>query len=190
LLKLIKDRTLQISLLSIYHILCFLILLYVIWVIVIRLKLGRFKIELIYQLEYFFLVIPILIVGLLTFMRLPHLYKLIEEGFSNIVIIIGFQWYWVINSYRIFIRNNSLSYLIESRTEVVQSRENWLRFTGSSNDVIHRMYIPSLCFKMDLIPGRTTSTSLEVSDIINYGVCAEICGANHAFIPFKYSIAS
>ena len=134
------------------------------------------------------MIIPIVIVIALTFLSLPHLYKLIERGNSNIVIIIGFQWYWMINNCEMFIKNN-ISYIIESRTEnILRQNRLWIRFTGSSNDVIHRIYIPSLCFKIDLIPGRTTSTSLEVESMINYGVCAEICGANHAFIPFKYSV--
>lgn len=168
---------------------CIIILIYVIWIIVIRLKLGRYKLELIHQLEYFFLIIPIIIIAGLTFVRLPHLYKLIEGGFSNIVIIIGFQWYWVVNNYDLYIKQRNISYILESNTEIIIRRNGlWIRFTGSSNDVIHRMYIPSLSFKIDLIPGRTTSTSLEVDGITNYGVCAEICGANHAFIPFKYSI--
>ena len=66
-----------------------------------------------------------------------------------------------------------------------------LSLMGTANDVIHRIYIPRLGFKIDLIPGRLSTTSLNTtSDIVNYGVCAEICGANHAFIPFKYSYVS
>ena len=61
--------------------------------IVIRLKIGRFKLELTYQLEYFFLLLPIIIIGILTLLRLPHLYKLIDGKYSNILIVMGFQWY-------------------------------------------------------------------------------------------------
>jgi len=132
--------------------------------------------------------LPIIIIGVLTLLRLPHLYKLIERRYSNILIVIGFQWYWVINNYEIFIKYNNIRYILERSESVVKRNSLWIRFTGSSNDVIHRIYIPSLYFKIDLIPGRTTSTSLEVNGITNYGVCAEICGANHAFIPFKYNI--
>ena len=81
---------------------------------------------------------------------------------------------------------NSLSINSRSSRVIVRNTEI-LEFTGSSNDVIHSIYIPRLFFKIDLIPGRIRTTSLEVN-LINYGVCAEICGANHAFIPFKYNV--
>lgn len=106
----------------------------------------------------------------------------------NIVIIIGFQWYWIINNNEIYIKNR-LSYMIESN-EIYLTNNRFLRITGRANDVIHSIYIPSLFFKIDLIPGRLTTTSLEINNSLNYGVCAEICGANHAFIPFKYNIVS
>ena len=60
--------------------------------------------------------------------------------------------------------------------------------TGSASDVIHRIYIPRICFKIDLVPGRLSTGYYSRTETISYGVCAEICGANHAFIPFKYCI--
>ena len=80
---------------------------------------------------------------------------------------------------------NCFSYLNESN-EVYVSNNRFISITGRANDVIHSIYIPRICFKIDLIPGRLSTTSLEVNSIINYGVCAEICGANHAFMPFMY----
>ena len=75
--------------------------------------------------------------------------------------------------------------MIESRETYIKNNK-FISITGRANDVIHSIYIPSLFFKIDLIPGRLTTTSLEINSLLNYGVCAEICGANHAFIPFKY----
>jgi len=77
--------------------------------------------------------------------------------------------------------------MIESN-ETILSTIGVHRLTGRSNDVIHSMYIPRLRFKIDLVPGRLTTSTLEISNFIYYGVCAEICGANHAFIPFKICI--
>jgi len=82
---------------------------------------------------------------------------------------------------------NKLSISSRSSRVIVRNTEV-IEFTGSSNDVIHSIYIPRLFFKIDLIPGRIRTTSSRRNEIINYGVCAEICGANHAFIPFKFSI--
>lgn len=80
---------------------------------------------------------------------------------------------------------------------MIDTNEMYLRnsstvsLIGTANDVIHSIYIPRLGFKIDLIPGRLSTTSLSGTfSLVNYGVCAEICGANHAFIPFKYSFVS
>ena len=177
----------MLKLLSLYHTYILLVIICVILIIVKRLKKGRFKLRLITQLEYIFLIIPGVIIGILVYLRLPHLYCITSTILKDIITIIAYQWYWVMRDGEIYIYNISLSYIIESG-EIYLSSNSFIRITGRANDVIHRIYIPSLYFKIDLIPGRTTSTSLEVERITNYGVCAEICGANHAFIPFKYSI--
>jgi cytochrome c oxidase subunit II len=54
-----------------------------------------------------------------------------------------------------------------------------------SPDVIHSFWIPSLGGKMDMIPGRTTRLRLEPTRTGTFrGLCAEYCGASHAFMAF------
>ena len=177
--------------LRVYHILCIIILCYVIWVIKIRLWKGSYKLELIYQLEYFFLIVPIIIIGRIIYISLPYLYNFRIKFAPSIMIFIGYQWYWIINDYEIYHDQGIIHYIIGRAgwfdTRVWQHENN--RFTGRSNDVIHRIYIPSLFFKIDLIPGRITTSSNSRIGVGRYnGVCAEICGANHAFIPFKFNV--
>jgi cytochrome c oxidase subunit II len=54
-----------------------------------------------------------------------------------------------------------------------------------SPDVIHSFWIPSLGGKMDMIPGRTTWLTLYPKRTgVFRGVCAEYCGASHAWMAF------
>ena len=111
---------------------------------------------------------------------------------GDIVIVIGYQWYWSIDSKDIYYNREALGYLGISNEAFTNTKliHNRIRITGRSNDVIHSMYLPGVHFKIDLLPGRLSSRRCLNIDLVNYGVCAEICGANHAFIPFKYVIVS
>jgi cytochrome c oxidase subunit 2 len=51
----------------------------------------------------------------------------------------------------------------------------------SSDDVIHSLYIPAFRLKMDLIPGRYSTTWFEAHTPGDYTLfCAEYCGAQHS----------
>jgi cytochrome c oxidase subunit 2 len=61
----------------------------------------------------------------------------------------------------------------------------------TSADVIHSFWIPSLAGKMDLIPGRTNRLVIEPERVGSYrGVCAELCGASHAFMALDARVHS
>jgi cytochrome c oxidase subunit 2 len=54
-----------------------------------------------------------------------------------------------------------------------------------SSDVIHSFWVPALAGKVDMIPGRRTRLALLPTRTGSYrGVCAEYCGASHAFMSF------
>lgn len=56
-----------------------------------------------------------------------------------------------------------------------------VRLVMSSDDVIHSLYIPSFRLKMDVIPGRYTSTWFESNTPGDYVLfCAEYCGTQHS----------
>jgi cytochrome c oxidase subunit 2 len=52
---------------------------------------------------------------------------------------------------------------------------------GTSNDVIHSLWVPNLHGKRDLIPSRTTTEWIQADSPGAYrGQCAEFCGLQHA----------
>lgn len=54
-----------------------------------------------------------------------------------------------------------------------------------SDDVVHSLWVPALGGKTDLVPGRTTTMTLEADDPGTFqGRCAEYCGLQHAKMLF------
>jgi cytochrome c oxidase subunit II len=64
-----------------------------------------------------------------------------------------------------------------------------VEFRLESADVIHSFWIPALGGKVDMIPGRLTRLSLLPTRTgLFRGVCAEYCGASHAFMSFYVEV--
>jgi len=63
------------------------------------------------------------------------------------------------------------------------------RVVVTSIDVIHSWAIPSMGVKVDAIPGRLNQVVLQPNRLgVFYGICSEICGANHAFMPIVVEV--
>jgi len=58
----------------------------------------------------------------------------------------------------------------------------------TSLDVLHCFYVPDFFNKVDAVPGRINMIRSQVNEGVHYGLCAEICGANHAFIPMSINV--
>jgi cytochrome c oxidase subunit 2 len=59
-----------------------------------------------------------------------------------------------------------------------------IRFVVTSDDVIHAWWVPALGWKQDAIPGMINEAWTEIREPGTYrGVCAELCGKDHGFMP-------
>ncbi|MDB5706571.1 MAG: cytochrome oxidase subunit [Sphingomonas bacterium] len=59
-----------------------------------------------------------------------------------------------------------------------------IRLLTTSNDVIHSWSIPAFWIKLDAVPGRINETSFTIEKPgVYFGVCSELCGARHGFMP-------
>lgn len=59
-----------------------------------------------------------------------------------------------------------------------------IRFVLTADDVIHAWWVPALGWKQDAIPGIINEAWTEVKQPGTYrGVCAELCGKDHGFMP-------
>jgi cytochrome c oxidase subunit II len=95
------------------------------------------------------------------------------------VLVTGEQWWWRVR------------YLpaggepVELANELHLPVNEGVEFQLESADVIHSFWIPALGGKADMIPGRRNRLRLEPTRTgVFRGVCAEYCGASHAFMTF------
>jgi len=61
----------------------------------------------------------------------------------------------------------------------------------TSNDVIHAWGVPAFWTKIDAVPGRLNETWFRADRPgLYYGVCYELCGARHGYMPIAVEVVS
>lgn len=113
---------------------------------------------------------------------LPPLLAAAPEGALR-VHVVGEQWWW------------RVTYAGPGGEPVELANELWLpvgrpaELRLETRDVIHSLWIPALAGKMDMIPGRRTRLLLHPTRTGTFrGVCAEYCGASHAWMLFTVRV--
>ena len=158
------------------------------------------------KLEAVWTTIPILI---LILMAVPATSRVKEQydarGHEMTVKVTGYQWMW---RYEIVGTGvNFISRLDRESDRIRQSGESpdgagnphylrdvdrplvlpvgtKIRFVVTSDDVIHAWWVAALGWKQDAIPGVINEAWAEIREPGTYrGVCAELCGKDHGFMP-------
>ncbi len=160
------------------------------------------------RLEAAWTIIPVLI---LIGMAIPSVEKLVmiedTSGSGLTVKVTGHQWYW---QYEYLGSGVSFYSRLARDSDVARQRgsgidpatvENYLRDvdkplvvpTGvkirmllTANDVIHAWWVPDFGMKRDAIPGFINEMWISVDEDkpgTYRGQCAELCGADHGFMP-------
>jgi cytochrome c oxidase subunit 2 len=158
------------------------------------------------KLEIIWTVVPVLI---LVIMAVPATSKVMEQytakGHEMTVKVTGYQWMW---RYEIVGEDvNFISRLDRESDRIRQSgetpdeaahphylrdvdrvlvlpTETKIRFVVTADDVIHAWWVPALGWKQDAIPGIINEAWTEIATPGTYrGVCAELCGKDHGFMP-------
>ena len=76
------------------------------------------------------------------------------------------------------------NYLLEVDNRLVVPTGTKIRFLITANDVIHAWWVPDLAVKKDAIPGYVNEMWAQIDEPGIYrGVCAELCGRDHGFMP-------
>ncbi|HYS12223.1 MAG TPA: cytochrome c oxidase subunit II, partial [Burkholderiaceae bacterium] len=82
-------------------------------------------------------------------------------------------------------------YLIEVDNELVVPVDKKIRMIITANDVIHAWMVPAFGVKQDAIPGFVRDTWFRAEKPGTYrGQCAELCGAEHAFMPIVVKVVT
>ena len=80
-------------------------------------------------------------------------------------------------------------YLRDVDRPLVLPADTRIRFVITADDVIHAWWVPALGWKQDAIPGVINEAWTEVKQPGTYrGVCAELCGKDHGFMPIVVKV--
>ena len=153
------------------------------------------------KLEIVLLIIPFIILVAMAVPATKVLMRLDNADDSSVTIkVTGYQWRWeyeyLDNGIKFFsdlstpqeqIENLAPKgkwYLLEVNHELVVPTNEKIRFLITSNDVIHSWWVPALGVKKDAVPGFMHEAWAKIEKPGTYrGQCAELCGANHGFMP-------
>lgn len=150
-------------------------------------------------LEVIWTIVPVII---LVVIAIPSLKLLYSSGrtpaYDMTLKVTGHQWYWTYN----YPDHGDITFdsipIPESDLKAGQPRllavDNpvvvpvgaTVQVLVNSDDVIHDWAVPSLGLKKDATPGRTNETWFR-ADVpgVFYGMCSELCGVNHYFMPIE-----
>jgi cytochrome c oxidase subunit 2 len=117
--------------------------------------------------------------------------------------VIGNQWYWEYEypDHGVQFVSNLLPEeqakaanqprLLGVDNRMVVPVNSTVKLLVTSNDVIHSWGVPAFWVKMDAVPGRVNETWFRAERPgIYYGVCYELCGARHPYMPIAVEVVS
>ena len=155
-------------------------------------------------IEVMWTVIPIIILVVMAFPSFRLLYYMDKTNDPEMTLkVIGHQWYWsyeypdhgefVFDS--ILIEEADLKAgqerLLHTDNEVVLPIDTNIRILVTADDVLHNWALPSFGIKMDAVPGQLNETWVRITKPgLFYGMCSELCGVRHAFMPITVRAVS
>jgi cytochrome c oxidase subunit 2 len=167
------------------------------------------------KVEIVWTVIPILI---LIGMAVPIAKTLIEiEDMGKVdlnIKVTGYQWKWEyeylgqdVSFFSTLKRDSDAArqlgsgidpttipnYLLDVDNPLVVPAGVKIRFLLTAQDVIHAWWVPDFAMKKDAIPGFVNEIWVQVDadKVGTYrGVCAELCGRDHGFMPIVVEVKS
>ena len=155
-------------------------------------------------LEVFWTVMPVLALLVIVIPSLKLLYYQDKAEPADMTLkVVGHQWYW---SYT-YPDHGEFSFdsipipaeelqpgqprLLAVDNPVVVPVGATVQVLLSSDDVIHNWAVPSLGLKKDVTPGRVNDTWFRATqEGTFYGMCSELCGVNHYFMPIEVRAVS
>jgi cytochrome c oxidase subunit II len=146
--------------------------------------------------------VVILIIIAIPALRLLYFHDRAPE-YDMTLKIVGHQWYWNY-SYpdhgdftfdSIMLADDELEEgqprLLAVDNRVVVPVNANVQILVTAEDVIHAWALPALGIKIDATPGRINERWFRATEEgVYYGMCSELCGVNHAFMPIEVHAVS
>lgn len=155
-------------------------------------------------LEVVWTAVPIVILVIIAIpgMRLLYFHDNIPD-YDMTLKVTGHQWYWTYNYPdqgdfefdSIMIPDDDLEEgqlrMLTVDNRVVLPVDTNIQVLITADDVIHDWAIPSLGMKIDATPGRINERWVRINkEGMYYGMCSELCGVNHGFMPIQVEAVS
>lgn len=153
------------------------------------------------KVEIAWTVIPFLILLGMAVPATITLFEMDDTDDSDLTVVVtGSQWRWHYSYLDYDVEFQSIlatqneqiygrlpkteNYLLEVDRPLVIPTGAKVRFLITSEDVIHSWWVPEFAIKKDANPGYINEVWTRVNEPGTYrGVCAELCGQGHAFMP-------
>lgn len=150
-------------------------------------------------LEVVWTAVPIMILVVIAIPSLRLLYFSAKaQDLEMTLKVTGHQWYW---SYA-YPDHGDMTFdsipvaaeelkpgqprLLAVDNPVVLPVDTTVQVLVTADDVIHNWAVPSLGLKRDATPGRINETWVRITQPgTYYGMCSELCGVNHYFMPIQ-----
>jgi len=161
-----------------------------------------------HKLEIVWTIIPfVILVGMAVPSTKTILYMRDVSNPDMTVKVTGYQWKWeydypgdgikllsTLSTPREQINNQAAKgehYLLEVDNPMVVPVGKKVRLMITANDVIHSWWVPAFGIKQDAIPGYIKEAWFKADNVGTYrGVCAELCGKDHGFMPIVVEVKS
>ncbi|MBK8176229.1 MAG: cytochrome c oxidase subunit II [Rhodospirillales bacterium] len=151
-------------------------------------------------LEFVWTVVPVIILAVIAVPSITNLYYSAQTPpkYDLTLKVTAHQWYWTYN----YPDNGDFTFdsipvaeddlkpgqprLLTVDNPVVLPVGATIQVLIASDDVIHDWAVPSLGLKKDALPGRINETWVRIEkEGTFYGMCSELCGVNHYFMPIQ-----
>jgi cytochrome c oxidase subunit 2 len=155
-------------------------------------------------LEIVWTLVPVLILVMIAVPSIRLLAHQYDPPRADVTVkAIGNQWYWEyqypdlgVNLVSNMLPDEQADARHEPRQLAVDERlvvpvGATVKVIVTSNDVIHAFGVPAFWTKIDAVPGRLNETWFRADRTgVFYGVCYELCGARHGYMPIAVEVVT
>jgi cytochrome c oxidase subunit 2 len=142
--------------------------------------------------EVAYTIIPFIIVAVLFYFTAVKQNEIVEKTttYAHEITVDGFQWSWQFGYPEAGPKALVTGTPANPPTLVVPLGEK-VRYTITSNDVVHGFWIPAFMIQMQNLPGVTNSLEFTANKVGTYpGRCNILCGRNHSQMLFTVKVVT
>ena len=142
--------------------------------------------------EIAYTIIPFIIVAVLFYYTAVKQTEIVEKtsNYKHEILVDGFQWSWQFSYPEAGSKAVVTGTPAQPPTLYVPLGEK-VRYTITSNDVVHGFWVPAFMIQMQNLPGVTNYLEFTANKLGTYpGRCNILCGRNHSQMLFSVKVVT